>query len=60
MWRNTEHISELQIIILGTLIYVVMYIDNYFFSFLNVQGRVIPCDFIGVVKSQQPVYLKGT
>jgi glucose-6-phosphate isomerase len=23
------------------------------------QGRVIPCDFIGTVKSQQPVYLKG-
>ncbi|EMS52088.1 Glucose-6-phosphate isomerase, cytosolic [Triticum urartu] len=23
------------------------------------QGRVIPCDFIGVIKSQQPVYLKG-
>ncbi|TKY75147.1 Glucose-6-phosphate isomerase, cytosolic [Spatholobus suberectus] len=23
------------------------------------QGRVIPCDFIGVVKSQQPVFLKG-
>ncbi|KAG4926382.1 hypothetical protein JHK85_052868 [Glycine max] len=23
------------------------------------QGRVIPCDFIGVVKSQQPVYLSG-
>ncbi|WP_411024316.1 hypothetical protein, partial [Salmonella sp. s58953] len=23
------------------------------------QGRVIPCDFIGVVKSQQPLYLKG-
>ncbi|GFP92671.1 glucose-6-phosphate isomerase cytosolic [Phtheirospermum japonicum] len=23
------------------------------------QGRVIPCDFIGVMKSQQPVYLKG-
>ncbi|XP_002510371.2 glucose-6-phosphate isomerase, cytosolic isoform X1 [Ricinus communis] len=23
------------------------------------QGRVIPCDFIGVVKSQQPVYLEG-
>ncbi|CAA0841797.1 Glucose-6-phosphate isomerase- cytosolic [Striga hermonthica] len=23
------------------------------------QGRVIPCDFIGMVKSQQPVYLKG-
>nr|CAD1831062.1 unnamed protein product [Ananas comosus var. bracteatus] len=23
------------------------------------RGRVIPCDFIGVVKSQQPVYLKG-
>ncbi|KAL5704579.1 glucose-6-phosphate isomerase [Ranunculus cassubicifolius] len=23
------------------------------------QGRVIPCDFIGVAKSQQPVYLKG-
>ncbi|XP_030932792.1 glucose-6-phosphate isomerase, cytosolic 2B-like, partial [Quercus lobata] len=22
------------------------------------QGRVIPCDFIGVVKNQQPVYLK--
>ncbi|CAK9162005.1 unnamed protein product, partial [Ilex paraguariensis] len=22
-------------------------------------GRVIPCDFIGVEKSQQPVYLKG-
>ena len=22
------------------------------------QGRVIPCDFIGVVKSQQSVYLK--
>ncbi|CAM8939343.1 unnamed protein product [Rhodiola kirilowii] len=22
------------------------------------QGRVIPCDFIGIVKSQQPVYLK--
>lgn len=27
--------------------------------FLKIQGRVIPCDFIGVVKSQQPVYLKG-
>ncbi|KAL3640842.1 Glucose-6-phosphate isomerase, cytosolic 1 [Castilleja foliolosa] len=23
------------------------------------QGRVIPCDFIGVMKSQRPVYLKG-
>ncbi|KAL6574309.1 hypothetical protein OROHE_001213 [Orobanche hederae] len=23
------------------------------------QGRIIPCDFIGVVKTQQPVYLKG-
>ncbi|KAL3639201.1 hypothetical protein CASFOL_017108 [Castilleja foliolosa] len=23
------------------------------------QGRVIPCDFIGVIKSQQPIYLKG-
>ncbi|KAF4357973.1 hypothetical protein F8388_008481 [Cannabis sativa] len=23
------------------------------------QGRIIPCDFIGVVKSQQPVNLKG-
>ncbi|XP_042519876.1 glucose-6-phosphate isomerase, cytosolic [Macadamia integrifolia] len=23
------------------------------------QGRVVPCDFIGVMKSQQPVYLKG-
>ncbi|KAI4347645.1 hypothetical protein L6164_008437 [Bauhinia variegata] len=23
------------------------------------QGRVIPCDFIGIVKSQQPVYLRG-
>ncbi|KDP38492.1 hypothetical protein JCGZ_04417 [Jatropha curcas] len=23
------------------------------------QGRIIPCDFIGVVKSQQPVYLEG-
>ncbi|KAJ6843918.1 glucose-6-phosphate isomerase, cytosolic [Iris pallida] len=23
------------------------------------QGRVIPCDFIGVMKTQQPVYLKG-
>ncbi|CAN1126925.1 Glucose-6-phosphate isomerase, cytosolic [Linum perenne] len=23
------------------------------------QGRVIPCDFIGVIKSQQPVYLEG-
>ena len=22
------------------------------------QGRVIPCDFIGLVKSQQSVYLK--
>ncbi|XP_019709566.1 glucose-6-phosphate isomerase, cytosolic 2B-like [Elaeis guineensis] len=22
-------------------------------------GRVIPCDFIGIVKSQQPIYLKG-
>jgi glucose-6-phosphate isomerase len=22
------------------------------------QGRIIPCDFIGIVKSQQPVYLK--
>lgn len=22
------------------------------------QGRVIPCDFIGIIKSQQPVYLK--
>ena len=24
------------------------------------QGRVIPCDFIGVVKSQQSVYLKAS
>ncbi|KAJ4811446.1 Glucose-6-phosphate isomerase [Rhynchospora pubera] len=23
------------------------------------QGRVIPCDFIGAVRSQQPIYLKG-
>jgi hypothetical protein len=23
------------------------------------QGRVIPCDFIGIVRSQQSVYLKG-
>eukprot|EP00899_Mesostigma_viride_P006092 jgi/Mesvir1/15484/Mv20020-RA.1 len=23
------------------------------------QGRIIPCDFVGVVKSQQPVYLEG-
>ncbi|XP_031405979.1 glucose-6-phosphate isomerase, cytosolic isoform X2 [Punica granatum] len=23
------------------------------------QGRAIPCDFIGVIRSQQPVYLKG-
>lgn len=23
------------------------------------QGRIIPCDFIGIMKSQQPVYLKG-
>ncbi|KAJ6322069.1 hypothetical protein OIU77_012033 [Salix suchowensis] len=23
------------------------------------QGRVVPCDFIGIVKSQQPVYLEG-
>ncbi|KAL3514631.1 hypothetical protein ACH5RR_027348 [Cinchona calisaya] len=23
------------------------------------QGRVIPCDFIGIVNSQQPVYLEG-
>ncbi|XP_021768363.1 glucose-6-phosphate isomerase, cytosolic-like isoform X1 [Chenopodium quinoa] len=23
------------------------------------QGRIIPCDFIGIAKSQQPVYLKG-
>ncbi|XP_043708979.1 glucose-6-phosphate isomerase, cytosolic isoform X2 [Telopea speciosissima] len=23
------------------------------------QGRTVPCDFIGVMKSQQPVYLKG-
>ncbi|XP_057975663.1 glucose-6-phosphate isomerase, cytosolic [Malania oleifera] len=23
------------------------------------QGRIIPCDFIGIVRSQQPVYLKG-
>ncbi|KAL2621066.1 hypothetical protein R1flu_001271 [Riccia fluitans] len=23
------------------------------------QGRVIPCDFIGIIKSQQSVYLKG-
>ncbi|GLJ14646.1 hypothetical protein SUGI_0236940 [Cryptomeria japonica] len=23
------------------------------------QGRVIPCDFIGIINSQQPVYLKG-
>jgi hypothetical protein len=25
----------------------------------NFQGRAIPCDFIGIVRSQQPVYLKG-
>ncbi|KAL6995672.1 Glucose-6-phosphate isomerase, cytosolic 1 [Sarracenia purpurea var. burkii] len=25
----------------------------------NFQGQVVPCDFIGVVKSQQPVYRKG-
>jgi len=24
------------------------------------QGRVIPCDFIGIVKSQQSVYLKAS
>ncbi|XP_078163717.1 sugar isomerase (SIS) family protein [Carex rostrata] len=23
------------------------------------QGRVIPCDFIGIIRSQQPIYLKG-
>nr|BAA23175.1 phosphoglucose isomerase [Dioscorea tenuipes] len=23
------------------------------------QGRVIPCDFIGIMRSQQPIYLKG-
>lgn len=23
------------------------------------QGRVIPCDFIGIVNSQQPIYLEG-
>ncbi|CAL9123691.1 unnamed protein product, partial [Musa acuminata var. zebrina] len=23
------------------------------------QGRVVPCDFIGSIKSQQPIYLKG-
>ncbi|XP_054815241.1 glucose-6-phosphate isomerase, cytosolic isoform X1 [Prosopis cineraria] len=23
------------------------------------QGRIVPCDFVGAVKSQQPVYLKG-
>ena len=23
------------------------------------QGRIIPCDFIGVIESQQPIYLKG-
>ncbi|CAI7822899.1 unnamed protein product [Closterium sp. NIES-54] len=23
------------------------------------QGRVVPCDFIGIIESQQPVYLKG-
>lgn len=33
----------------------------YFLIFLwFFQGRIIPCDFIGIVKSQQPVYLKGT
>ncbi|KAL9274110.1 hypothetical protein AKJ16_DCAP26079, partial [Drosera capensis] len=26
----------------------------------SLNGCVIPCDFIGVVKSQQPVYLKGS
>lgn len=26
--------------------------------FFSPQGRVIPCDFIGLVKSQQSVYLK--
>jgi hypothetical protein len=25
----------------------------------SLQGRVIPCDFIGIVRSQQSVYLKG-
>jgi hypothetical protein len=24
----------------------------------NPQGRVVPCDFIGIVRSQQSVYLK--
>ncbi|KAI3905623.1 hypothetical protein MKX01_036532, partial [Papaver californicum] len=33
--------------------------DQHNFYQLIHQGRVIPCDFIGVVKSQQPVYLKG-
>jgi hypothetical protein len=23
------------------------------------QGRIVPCDFIGIIKSQQSVYLKG-
>ncbi|GMP81324.1 hypothetical protein CsSME_00036075 [Camellia sinensis var. sinensis] len=29
--------------------------QNSFYQLIH-QGRVIPCDFIGVVKSQQPVY----
>ncbi|XP_026409848.1 glucose-6-phosphate isomerase, cytosolic 2B-like [Papaver somniferum] len=33
---------------------------QYSFYQLIHQGCVIPCDFIGVVKSQQPMYLKGT
>lgn len=31
--------------------------QHSFYQLLH-QGRVIPCDFIGVIKSQQPIYLK--
>ena len=35
------------------------YVNTLYGNVFDFQGRVIPCDFIGVVKSQQPVYLKG-
>ena len=28
-------------------------------SVSHLQGRIVPCDFIGIVRSQQSVYLKG-
>ncbi|KAG1348090.1 putative glucose-6-phosphate isomerase, cytosolic 1 [Cocos nucifera] len=63
MLTNEVHLFSLVCIQFANLSKIVMIfyfeIDLPSISFKTFQGRVIPCDFIGIVKSQQPIYLKG-